>query len=279
MANPLKQSIRDARRTNRATKILFNRYLGSTDYPRGRVISLYRQARRAIRDAYRDGTVADKLAVIADLRADLYVVAGDVMSAAAELGELSAERQKNFYQNRGIIIGLAPGFYDPYPATEGWRSTIDGQLDAVGGMVVSGMDPSLIYGDGVRLGALQPAPINRDGTKWIVAAVTLAFLWWLFGRPDDDGNYVMPPDLDVRKQAIAWVDPVTTDCCLRVHGQIQDFNKPFRLTGTPRYADRMSSPPFHMWCRTALALYMEEFDIGLTEDMRREALAEMKRRS
>jgi hypothetical protein len=231
-----------------------------------------------MRDAYRNGTVRDRVSVLQDLRADLYVVTGDAMAAAAELGETSAERQKNYYQAAGIILGVAPGFYDPYQATEGWRATIDGQLDSIEGMVLAGMDPSLIYGDANRLGALQPASINRDGTKWIVAGVTLAFLWWLFGRPDDDGRWILPPDLDVRKQAIAWIDPVTTQCCLRVHGQIQDFNKPFRLTGTPRYADRMKTPPFHMWCRTTMALYMKEFDLGLTEEMRREALAEMKRR-
>jgi hypothetical protein len=48
-----------------------------------------------------------------------------------------------------------------------------------------------------------------------------------------------------KKQAIAAIDQNTTDCCLRVHGQIQPLDKPFILEGTPRYADKVDAPPFH----------------------------------
>lgn len=47
------------------------------------------------------------------------------------------------------------------------------------------------------------------------------------------------------KQAIAAIDQKTTDCCLRVHGQIQPLDKPFILDGYPRYSDKIDSPPFH----------------------------------
>lgn len=66
-----------------------------------------------------------------------------------------------------------------------------------------------------------------------------------------------------RRQAIAAIDERTTDCCLRVHGQVQPFGRPFKLVGTPRFADEIQNPPFHWYCRTATAMYLPEFeDIG-----------------
>jgi hypothetical protein len=74
------------------------------------------------------------------------------------------------------------------------------------------------------------------------------------------------------KQAIAAIDERTTDCCLRVHGQIQPLDKPFELSGTPRFADRVMNPPFHWYCRTATALYRPEMEeTGLTTDELRDA--------
>lgn len=83
-----------------------------------------------------------------------------------------------------------------------------------------------------------------------------------------------------RKQAIAAIDERTTDCCLRVHGQIQLLDAPFKLTGTPRFADEMKSPPFHLYCRTVQALYVEEFEVQgvTTDDMRDAARTELKAR-
>lgn len=58
-----------------------------------------------------------------------------------------------------------------------------------------------------------------------------------------------------QKQVHAAIDKRTTDCCRRANGQIQELDAPFVLTGTPRYADRLMSPPFHGYCRTAISLY------------------------
>ena len=82
------------------------------------------------------------------------------------------------------------------------------------------------------------------------------------------------------KQAIAAIDHKTTDCCLRVHGQIQPLDKPFILTGTPRYADKMDSSPFHSNCRTAIALYTKRMETkGITTaEMEDAAQAELRAR-
>ena len=62
------------------------------------------------------------------------------------------------------------------------------------------------------------------------------------------------------KQAVAAISPETTDCCLRVHGQIQPLDRPYQLTGEPRFADEMMYPSFHWNCRTASVAYHADFE-------------------
>ncbi len=83
-----------------------------------------------------------------------------------------------------------------------------------------------------------------------------------------------------KKQVVATIDDRTTDCCLRVHGQIQPLDEPFQLTGTPRFADEVQDPPFHWYCRTAEALYHESFEeIGIpTSAMQEAASVELEAR-
>lgn len=83
----------------------------------------------------------------------------------------------------------------------------------------------------------------------------------------------------VRKQAIAAIGKNTTDCCLRVHGQIQPVSEPFELVGEPRFADRIMHSPFHWNCRTAVAMYHPAFEESSpTAKMQAEAKAELARR-
>lgn len=84
----------------------------------------------------------------------------------------------------------------------------------------------------------------------------------------------------VQKQAIAVISPETTDCCIRVHGQIRDVDEPFELTGTPRFADQMMHPSFHWNCRTSIAMYHPIFERGATTTagMQSAAAAELRRR-
>lgn len=66
----------------------------------------------------------------------------------------------------------------------------------------------------------------------------------------------------IQKQAVAAIDDRTTDCCLRVHGQITDLDEPYKLTGTPRFADAMMFPAFHWRCRTSSVAYHPAFDVA-----------------
>jgi hypothetical protein len=85
---------------------------------------------------------------------------------------------------------------------------------------------------------------------------------------------------EYKRQAIAAIDGRTTACCLAVHGQIVGFDKPFRLSAEPRFAEYVYAPPFHWNCRTAISLYTPEMDDSgvTTDDMRSAALAERKAR-
>lgn len=84
---------------------------------------------------------------------------------------------------------------------------------------------------------------------------------------------------EVGKQAIAAIGKNTTDCCLRVHGQIKRVSEPFELTGEPRFADRMMAPAFHWNCRTAVAMHHPLFEESLpTAKLQAEAKAELDER-
>lgn len=85
----------------------------------------------------------------------------------------------------------------------------------------------------------------------------------------------------LQKQAVAHVGDNTTKCCLRVHGQVQDLDKPFELTAEPRFSRKMMAPPFHWNCRTASAPYMAEWEKRSqlkSSDMRQAAKDELARR-
>lgn len=82
----------------------------------------------------------------------------------------------------------------------------------------------------------------------------------------------------LQKQAIAAIDNRTTDCCLRVHGQITDLDQPYKLTGQPRFASEMMFPSFHWRCRTSSAAYHPAFEENsrlTTAGMRDDARAQL----
>jgi len=85
----------------------------------------------------------------------------------------------------------------------------------------------------------------------------------------------------LEKQAVAAIDENTTDCCLRVHGQIEPISEPYDLSGTPRFADKMMYPAFHWNCRTSSTAYHRAWERTsnlTTKDMVAAARAELNAR-
>jgi hypothetical protein len=116
--------------------------------------------------------------------------------------------------------------------------------------------------------------VAKETARWLAMTVRAGSTAWMNGV---DGR--LAGENPFRRQAIAAIDHLTTDCCLRVHGQIVGLEEDFTLAGTPRYADELRDPPFHDWCRTSVALYSAEYDDDLTAQMRDAAKAELDARA
>ncbi|GIK42437.1 MAG: hypothetical protein BroJett011_62700 [Chloroflexota bacterium] len=185
-------------------------------------------------------------------------------------------RQVTAGRRREILTGF--GQY-----ADAWLDTVEAQfLVELSRLLGSGEDPQAIadrllaeeiaagrasvWRNGQNLAALE----SQRGL-WEAGAALTGVLY-LAGQAQMEERW--------RKQAIAAIDERTTDCCLRVHGQIKDLDQPFVLTGTPRFADEMQSPPFHLYCRTAQALWLERFEAAgiTTARMRDAARAELEAR-
>lgn len=84
----------------------------------------------------------------------------------------------------------------------------------------------------------------------------------------------------LQKQVVAHLGTDTTDTCLKAHGQIQNIDQPFELTGEPRFARSIMAPPFHWNCRTSVVAYHPDFEKTsslTTAQMRQDAQALAKK--
>lgn len=272
MPNPLLTSINRAVYDNRQLGKLFPRYLGTKEHPRGRILSEYRNARRAVGSALKESNKQRAgREVLTSLETAVTAIITEAVNESVSLGIESAETQTQAYIDNGSSITLArqrarTGLLSVAPI-----ATLQQQVTAVMTLIAIGAATSEIIGDGTRLGLLQPAPIQRELARWMAQAVSSGFTEWIVGDADSD-------DFEFKRQAVAGIDERTTDCCLRVHGQIVGLKEDFHLTGTPRYADDQRDPPFHDYCRTSIALYLPDFDDGYTDDMKEAARLERKAR-
>jgi hypothetical protein len=97
----------------------------------------------------------------------------------------------------------------------------------------------MILGQGMRLGFLQPAPVNSQLAHQITGIV-----FSLWGQTVSKSTKGLG---GFNKQVIAAIDQKTTETCLKAHGQVVPFDNEFTLVGTPRFADKMTWTPFHWY--------------------------------
>ena len=166
-----------------------------------------------------------------------------------------------------------------------WLDTLESNLDVVAARLrLAGADEAAILArlvnEGVGDGRASlwrttgnAAQLEETRDVWTYATGLIAAYLTTMNQ--------LVPTVEYKKQAIATIDERTTDCCLKVHGQIQPLEKDFKLTGTPRFADKVPEPPFHLYCRTTEVLYNEKFEeFGITtEKMRDAANAELDARA
>lgn len=249
--------------------------VGTVEHPNGALLLTYRNHRRLFRQALRDyGLLGPIPEVLAGFRRSVQNEVFQLLVSAEDLGKQAFRKQLDTY-GAYIPERSASGFV--VPALNAIMTQVDRQITIVNSMLATGASEEELVGDleGERLGILQPAPVARDASHWIVEVASLAFLAMLGSGEAVIGSR----PVQFSKQAVAGLDERTTDCCLRVHGQVQPIGEKFKLTGTPRYADEMDHSPFHYRCRTSIVLYLAEYDDGLTARMRESADRIMQERA
>lgn len=257
MANPLERSIVLALRANDDLERLFAQ-VGTREHPRGRIVTVYRNARRAMQATYRGG-VWDVFAVqdvLSNLERSVREIATLSLMAGREVGLRNVRGQLSAY-------GLGPPpptVTVSGPAVNAIVAGVQRQTATAIALVQSGADPAMILGDERRVGVFSFGPTAADTADWSAKESEIVFANVLLSA-------LAGSQERFQKQAIAAIDNRTTMTCLRVNGQIREIDQPFHLTEEPRYADYQDWPPFHRWCRTATVLYLARYDAGLTERM------------
>lgn len=225
--------------------------LGTAAHPRGAVLLAYRNADRALRSALRERSRAQAVAeVLAALCGQMAGTVRETLATAVALGTAQGQAQA-----RAQGLPAAPMSYGAAPpdtrALElAWLAIVNAQATTARALVAAGAGEPEIVGDESRAGVLRPAVVVAEGARWSAAALNAALTGYLLWTLDRE----QLPRSEWYHQAVAAIDERTTDCCLRVHGQAQPLEKPFKLTGTPRYADQLEHPPFHWYCRSSEAL-------------------------
>ena len=214
---------------------LFNK-LGNTEHPRGSILTAYRRARRALAGASRISPLVVSETFTA-LRGEITASVTALISEAVTYSLTQAGEMLSIYG-----LGLpTPGDTNTLTALAVVLSVVAQQENAIYYQVMTGIDLERILGDGTRVGILSPAPVNREATNILAGAMSAGWSG-ILGTLDRIGARA-----EFGKQAIAAIDHKTTDCCLRAHGQVVALDKPFKLTGTPRYADELDWVPFHWY--------------------------------
>ena len=264
--NEHEQAVRAALRAGDDLKRLIDQ-LGNQAHPRGRMLSAYRQARRAMRQAQNLTTVLD---VLRELRATVEDVMRASLASAAQAGLDQARVELAVYGLPNTVARAQPGL--PMAA---WMAQYDAQASAVQATWMATGDMTQIVGDEERVGILSPAPVIREGARWLGIALLVAYA----GATAEMLERTRRQE-DFMRQAVAAIDERTTDCCLRVHGQVVGMNQDFHLTGTPRFGEYLRNPPFHWYCRSSTALVRrEDANDPLSRQMRQAAADEIGARA
>lgn len=262
-----KQAVKAAERNVTQLGKLFAS-LGTKEHPRGKILSAYRQAHRALRDVLRREAYGEVREVMAFLEADVSIAANDALEIAVAIGQSTAEKQLGAYDVEAAIEE-DPGIALMHDA---WMNLVRDQGLRSQALLLGGGDPVLVIGDKSRQGIVRAAPIISEGTRWLAMAAALT---WeaVVSRSAERAKVTF------LRQAVAAIDERTTDTCLQVHGQVIEMEGRFHLTGSPRFADYMKDPPFHWNCRTSQVLVKaEERNDELTQAMIEAASVEESRR-
>jgi hypothetical protein len=252
--------------------------LGTAEHPRGAVLVAYRNARRGLRGAL--GTAGPYTSpvwavreVMTGLEQDVAETMRSVAARAVAAGLAMADEQLGGYGLAGFVPPMALSS-EQAEAVTAVTGLVVAQTKTAAALAATGTDPEMIYGNERQAGIVQPGPVVSAGALWIGTLVAGAFGWLVGQRSRGAGEQAW------WHQVVAAIDERTTDCCLRANGQSQPLDKPFRLTGTPRFADMLAHPPFHWFCRTSEALVRpQDAQDAVTQQLIAAGLAELRARA
>lgn len=258
MPNPRITSTRAAARTTRELKRLFDK-LGSRDHPRGLILAAYRNAHRGLRDIAKrhpKGGIAaafETREVLNGLERDVRATASETLGAAATLGTLQGDAEAAAWG-----LQASSRYVDIAPAVDAVAGVTEAQAKGAMATIVTDGDWARVMGDDTRSGILWPVAAIKSGTLWLAIQAAMAMLAQI--EPALEFT-----ETDWGKQTVPVIDNRTTDCCLRAAGQVVRFESKFKLTGTPRYSDKMEWTPFHDYCRTSVVMVpMDRADDDVT---------------
>jgi len=273
--NALEKAVDEAMRSNDEIGKLFSQ-IGNSDHPRGVVPIAYRNARRALQTALKETyPLQSANEVLTSLRTTVHVGMLDVLDQAQEKGQEFAGRQLYAYKIPAEPPDQHGANQQVQNAVAGVIAIVDRQITAIQTALVADLDTTLILGDEDRVGMFRVGDVIAAGAFWSATLVWSAFRNTVSRSGSQNGS----GKNRIKKLAVAAIDGRTTNCCLKVHGQVQPFDKPFKLTGTPRYAEKLDWAPFHDWCRTSIALYYDEYDMGVTDRMKQKAAQTLSNRT
>lgn len=272
MPTPYETALHEGARLTSVVDWVFGQ-IGTAEHPRGSILTLYRNAVRALRGSIVRGEIPlpSFVEVMDQLQKNVRDEATRLIETSAKAGIKSGQAQLSTYGIKPSLpesASLASSAPQRAAAVKAATSEVVRQTNVGIGMIASHSEIELLLGTPEQTGLIRPNNVSRDIAFW----ATLAMMEAVGQQFDVAGG-------EYRKQAVATIKGNTTETCLQVHGQVQPVDGKFVLVGHPRYADEMEWSPFHPWCRTSIVLYLERYDFGLTRQMEGRAQAELTRRA
>lgn len=254
-------------------QVLFNA-LGTKEHPTRGVWAAFGMARQTLQGHLGDARLVSR--TLSQLRETTQNTVRAQLLAAARVGEKQAAREISIYDDLPRVE-LPEDDLDLL--MDAALAAVGGELEAllakVRAMALTGVEEAVLLGDDTiagRVGILRASGIVAAAILWIASTAFGAYSQTIDASIQQSDTR---PD-EWAKQAIAAIDPRTTQTCLHVHGQVVPLKGKFKLVGTPRYADEMDGPPFHGHCRTATGLVrVRDANDDLTQRMERAGQAEL----
>lgn len=183
---------------------------------------------------------------------DVYGLVGEWITIALDIGEELGRKNIDTFALESVLL-MSLDVPIVALARDAIKTALAAQSARVLALLAGNADAEFVFGSPTQPGILSAGTVIGEIARWLVNITNNAAETMLTASLNKSGA----PSEDWRKQAVATIDDVTTDTCLRVHGQVQPIGQPFQLSGNPweaakNYGFSAWVPPFHWYCRTVV---------------------------